>query len=188
MCGTPPGTKLNLPLAKVKWLRSRGISWDVGTTTAAAKHGNLELLEWASENYCIFNADTMDAAVASGQLKVMRWLHAHGCPIGPKSTTCAAENGEQEALAWLIDKNAPCDIGAFFSQVRQAHAAAKNKALKNKNNAAYRRLVSVGEFLAELKRRPPPSRVEIPPSRVETPPSRVETLTLNIGHVGHYNY
>jgi hypothetical protein len=173
MCGTPPGTKLNLPLAKVKWLRSRGISWDVGTTTAAAKHGNLELLEWASENYCIFNADTMDAAVASGQLKVMRWLHAHGCPIGPKSTTCAAENGEQEALAWLIDKNAPCDIGAFFSQVRQAHAAAKNKALKNKNNAAYRRLVSVGEFLAELKRRPaPPSRVEIPPSRVETPPSR----------------
>lgn len=104
-----PNGDIYWPLAKVKWLHARGLPCGAGVMNAAAKHGNIRLLEWAHEQGCKCSENTMDLAAYHGQIEAMEWLCEHGCPIGPKATIKAAARAQQTALVWLLERNASFD-------------------------------------------------------------------------------
>ena len=46
----------------------------------AARHGHLDVLQWARANGCDWDAETWEAAVEGGDPAILQWLHDNGCP------------------------------------------------------------------------------------------------------------
>ena len=48
--------------------------------TAAARHGNLDILMWLKQKNCPWDENTFHAAAEHGDLLNMKWLKQNGCP------------------------------------------------------------------------------------------------------------
>ena len=65
--GKPTGV-LHWPLAKLQWLRARGVPWSSGTMSAAVKYGNIELMSWVLANGGEMSANSMAMGAYHGTL------------------------------------------------------------------------------------------------------------------------
>lgn len=65
----------------VAWYRDR-LRYPLTTdlTDAAARDGNLTMLQWLRENQCPWDVNTCAEAARGGHLAVMQWAAANGCP------------------------------------------------------------------------------------------------------------
>ena len=71
---------------------------------AAAKHGNIEFLEWlvtAGQKLSISTCGLQ--ALKYGQLEVAEWLKARGWILGDRAGVAAAESGKLTLLQWVKD-------------------------------------------------------------------------------------
>lgn len=88
-------------LEVIKWLRTKGCSWDTWTCSrAAAKHGHLKLLQWLRANECPWDDWTCSYAAENGHLEVLKWARANGCPWNEWTCSYAAASGHLEVLQW----------------------------------------------------------------------------------------
>mmetsp|Transcript_5229 Transcript_5229/g.17134 ORF Transcript_5229/g.17134 Transcript_5229/m.17134 type:complete len:301 (-) Transcript_5229:2670-3572(-) len=78
----------------------------------AAKHGNLQLLEWAYQEKLPWSAKTTELAARKGQLDALKFLTAKNCPCDESATFAAAEGGNLDCLTFLHESNVPWDAGA----------------------------------------------------------------------------
>ena len=53
----------------------------MGTSEEAARHGRLEILQWARENGCPWDEETTRIAARYERLDLLAWAMDHGCPI-----------------------------------------------------------------------------------------------------------
>jgi len=132
---------LHWPLAKLQWLRARGVPWSSGTMSAAVKYGNVKLMSWVLANGGEMSANSMAMGAYHGQLEAMKWLHAHGCEVRRSSILKAAANAQQGVMVWLIEEvKFPFD-GETRLQAKQAvlKAALNASTGVQHNLALYRR-------------------------------------------------
>ncbi len=140
-----PGGIVQMPLARVKWLHARDVPMGAGTMSAAAKHNNIHLLEWAYKQGCEPSENTMHVAAYHGQVASMKWLVKHGCAIGSMSTIKAAANAQQHALLWLMEQGAPFDKARAAAAFTKAIAKAEHQSSTSSDCALIRRGASLAK-------------------------------------------
>jgi hypothetical protein len=93
-------------LEMLMWLRAHHCPWHEATCSDAAAGGHLHLLQWARKNSCPW--DPIGCAVAaarSGELEVLQWIVSHGLPRYSGSETAvsaaAARSGRPHVMEWL---------------------------------------------------------------------------------------
>jgi hypothetical protein len=83
-------------LEVLQWARANGCLWNGETCYWAATGGHLEILQWARANGCPWNENTCWGAAQVGPLEVLRWARANGCPWDRRTRDKAAELGYME--------------------------------------------------------------------------------------------
>jgi hypothetical protein len=96
-------------LEMLQWARANGCSWDKRTCAGAAQNGNLELLQWARANGCPWDECTCFYAAVYGHLEILRWARANGCPWHKDTCAIAAQNGHLKILQWARANGCPWD-------------------------------------------------------------------------------
>jgi hypothetical protein len=89
-------------MGKSKWL-----SWDTKTFSAAAAFGDFEVLKWLLANGCPWDTETFDAAAEFGDIKVLEWLLANGCPWDFNTFSGGIVGGHIAVSEWLFDNGFP---------------------------------------------------------------------------------
>ena len=95
------------------------IDWKYDLCCKAAKHGQMELLQWACEqNICVAKDDSMVChnAIAHGHLDVFHWALKNGFVFNDENMAAfeASKNGQLEALKFLADNyEENCGIGGY---------------------------------------------------------------------------
>ena len=88
----------------LQWLHGVGCPSDVSTSTAAARHGNMQCLQWivarSSSILHGFGARIMIAAAEGGHLDILKWLRGKGCRWNREIVAIAARNGHIDCLKW----------------------------------------------------------------------------------------
>ena len=98
-------------LGTLKSLHRRGrMMFDKELCKAAARGGQLEVLQWLRENDCPWNADTYVGAAHGGKLKVLQWARKKGCPWDVMTCAAATECGNLEVLKWLRQNSCPWNL------------------------------------------------------------------------------
>ncbi|KAL6059863.1 putative methyltransferase nsun6 [Balamuthia mandrillaris] len=90
-------------LEVLKWATANGWPWPRRLCEAAASHGQLALLQWATEEKGpkLLSQDTCTLAAKNGHLEVLKWARANGCPWSEETCQVAAANGHLEVVKWL---------------------------------------------------------------------------------------
>ena len=101
----------------IKYLRSKGLSWDECTFYTAASSGNIELLQYLLENDCP-RSDRRGICICTGAVKnndhekaleVLQWLHNQSFPWDKEIFITAAKERNVEVVAFLFENG--CHIG-----------------------------------------------------------------------------
>src|SRR5580698_5370227 len=74
---------------------------------AAAKHGQLYMVEWLHQRGCPWDVSVCASAAGHGHLAVLQFLHQHGCPWSEWSTAYAAQSGHLDILQYLHQHGCP---------------------------------------------------------------------------------
>ena len=86
--------------------------WDARTCWAAARGGQLEVLQWlrSGADPCPWNQDTCSAAAEGGHLEVLKWLRSgeDPCPWNEYTCSAAALRGHLEVLEFARSGEDPC--------------------------------------------------------------------------------
>ncbi|CAM9847734.1 unnamed protein product [Phaeothamnion confervicola] len=95
----------DLPL--LQWCVANGCPCDAFTTSLAASAGHFELLQWAWE-HAPNSRDTnlCRTAAAAGHLEILQWARTIGCEWG-RTVAAAAEAGHVVILAWAMSNGCP---------------------------------------------------------------------------------
>ena len=96
-------------LQMLQWARMNGCPWDSSTCSSAAENGHLEVLQWARMNGCPWDKYTCAFAANNGHLGVLQWAHETGCPWDSSICSFAAENGHLEVIQWAHVNGCPWD-------------------------------------------------------------------------------
>ncbi|KXZ51127.1 hypothetical protein GPECTOR_13g614 [Gonium pectorale] len=97
-------------LETLAWLHHRGCPLDgAQVVQAAAKRGDLQLLQWAVQELGapVTSLALLDAAAGVGNIELMAWLRERGCPWGGQAYSNAARAGCEAALEWLAEQGCP---------------------------------------------------------------------------------
>lgn len=86
-------------LEVLRWCRSQGYAWPVGTSYLAATRGHFDVLRWLRANGCPWSPSTMAGAVEANNLEMLQWCRVNGCPWTKVHRT-AAQLGNLEVLKW----------------------------------------------------------------------------------------
>jgi len=97
-------------LRLLQWLRGRDCPWNSDTCKGAALHGHLETLQWARGEECPWDKYTCEGAAEGGQLATLRWLRQEGCPWDRRTCAAAARGGHLETLRWARGEGCPWDV------------------------------------------------------------------------------
>ena len=101
---------------------------DASVGRAAARYGQLELLQWLrAEKDCPIDESTIRSAAAGGHLALVKWLRGEGCPWSEDTARSAAEAGHFELLRYVLRKGCPVGTDVTLALV---------KALANKKKKA----------------------------------------------------
>ena len=94
-------------LELLKWAREEKECdiWDVKTTIAAIKQGNVEMLKYCLENDCPTSSTVCERAAEDGQLECLKYLHEEAkAPWDFLTANWAAENGHLHILEYLVER------------------------------------------------------------------------------------
>ena len=98
-------------LEVLQWARESNCPWDYMTCAYAAKGGHLEMLKWARENGCPWNSLTCEGAAEGGHLDVLKWARENGCPWGEWTCAYAARGGHLETREVGARERLPVERG-----------------------------------------------------------------------------
>ena len=121
----------------LKWAREHGCAWDESTFSAAAKSGNIKLLQWLYDQNCprsdswtfwaaakyghkhvirwllqhefVWDEKACSAAVAGDNFKLLQWLRGQDCPWDATTTWAAARRGNFDVMTWAREQGCPWD-------------------------------------------------------------------------------
>ena len=98
----------------------------------AAKHANLELLEFCHKRQIPWTLQTTEMACQKGNFDCLRFLMDNGCPCDGGATFAAAEAGRIDILKYLRSRDIPWDAGttevaAFFGHLHVLRYLHENK-------------------------------------------------------------
>jgi hypothetical protein len=96
-------------LEMLQWARANGCPWNQRTCAHAAYHGHFDILQWARANGCPWNQKTCESAAKHGHLEMLQWARANGCPWDETTCKYAAQNGHLEILQWARANGCPWD-------------------------------------------------------------------------------
>jgi hypothetical protein len=82
----------------LQYLHTNHCPWDSVVCSNAARNGHLTLLQWARENHCPWKETTCRLAAQNAQIEVLQWAHANGCPWDKRTCRDAAASGQLAAL------------------------------------------------------------------------------------------
>lgn len=89
----------------LQWARlEKGCVWDWKTCAFAALNGHLRVLKWAKENYCPLNSLACAYAAENGQLHILQWLRENGFYWNETVCTVAARHGHLNILKWAREQ------------------------------------------------------------------------------------
>jgi hypothetical protein len=93
-------------LELLKWAREeKKCKWDGGTITAAAYHGNLEMVKYCVENQCPINVFACSCAASGGHLECLKYLHEEvEAPWSSHTASRATQNGHLHILEYLVER------------------------------------------------------------------------------------
>jgi hypothetical protein len=80
---------------------------------AAARRGNLEVLEAAVHDTCKLSIPATCEAASGGHTHILNWMRFRGCPPDARTAAAAAGAGLPVTLRWLHDRGFPCDSGVY---------------------------------------------------------------------------
>lgn len=106
----------------LKWLKEKGLQFNEFTCAFAAGGNQLDTLKWLRKNGCPWDRLTCDYAARNGHLSIIKWARANGCFWGPVTCYNAAGEGHLEVLQWLIASGCP-----FSKQSCLSHATKKER-------------------------------------------------------------
>ena len=78
----------------LQWLRQNGCLWDSCTCAYAAKGGHLDILQWVRQNGCPWNRTTCFYAAKEGHLHILQWARQNGCLWDKEQCFFIARNDE----------------------------------------------------------------------------------------------
>ena len=105
----------------LQWLRANDFPWNARTCEEAAKGGHLNVLQWLKDNDCPWHAGTCEAAAASGHLEIVQWLRANGCPWNTWTCEAAAKSGQLHILKWARIQQCPWDSWTCYAAASAGH-------------------------------------------------------------------
>jgi hypothetical protein len=92
----------------VQWFESIGVEWPRGTTSWAAKKGDLVMLKYLRGIGCRYTAFVTRQAAKHGHLEMLIWLVANKCPYISADLWHFAKNKSQyHIMIWLRDNQFP---------------------------------------------------------------------------------
>jgi hypothetical protein len=98
-------------LSLLQQLRQHGCPWDdneIGSN--ASRSGNVQMLQWLSEQGIVFTKFALAGAAAGGHIAACEHLRfTERCPWSPQACMVAAEANQVHALKWLQEHGCPCD-------------------------------------------------------------------------------
>ena len=97
------------------------------TSLAAARKGNLTILQLLRSWDCPWDERTCAEAAVGGHWEVLQWLRGQGCTWDSTTCSSAAESCQWDILKWARREGCPWDantgiqkcpiLGTFFAQV-----------------------------------------------------------------------
>jgi len=93
-------------LELLKWAREeKECKWGVGTISAAAYHGNLEMVKYCVANECPIDKGACADAAQNGHLEVLKYLREEAkAPWDKYTATWAAGKGQLHILEYLVER------------------------------------------------------------------------------------
>ncbi len=93
-------------LELLKWAREeKECDWDYGTSDAAARHGNLEMVKYCVANECPIDKEACAHAAFNGHLEILKYLREEvKAPWDEYTAIWAAENGHLHILEYLVER------------------------------------------------------------------------------------
>ena len=103
-----------------EYLRDVGCPWDEEVCHHAAKHNNLEVLQFlrSQDPPCPWNAETCAEAATQGSYNCLKWAHQNGCPWDETAAYGAAMKGRAKTLAYCVEEGCPHDVDECISRAR----------------------------------------------------------------------
>ena len=95
-------------LSTLKHLHSRGhLERKEWLCMFAARSGQLEVLQWARANGCLWNGETCYWAATGGHLEILQWARANGCPWNEDTIANAGHNVYDDVVIRAKANGAP---------------------------------------------------------------------------------
>jgi hypothetical protein len=96
---------------QLQQLRQHGCPWDDNEIgIKAARSGNVQMLQWLSEQGIVFNERTIGSAASCGHIAACEYLRfTEQCPWNTHVCMSAAEANHLDVLVWLREHGCPCD-------------------------------------------------------------------------------
>ena len=93
-------------LELLKWAREeKQCKWNEWTIDAAARHGNLEMVQYCVANECPINAMACSSAAKNAHLEILKYLREEAkAPWGWRIAYLAAKNGHLHILEYLVER------------------------------------------------------------------------------------
>lgn len=91
----------------LNWLKRHNCPWDDMTFYYAVQNGNLSNLKWLKDNNCPWSEGTFIIAATKGDIDILKWLKENGCPWDKRTFLNAAEHGNLSNMKWLKDNGCP---------------------------------------------------------------------------------
>ena len=98
-------------------LREYGEQWDEGTTLAAVKAGDMQVLGYLHEHECPWDESSTDMAAKEGNLTALQYLHERGCPWTASVTISAGHREDVDMLKYALARNCPSHWLGYLGRV-----------------------------------------------------------------------
>ncbi len=118
-------------LEVLQWARNNRCSWNEWICEIAARHGHLEVLQWARNNGCPWDEWTCARAAFGGHLEILKWARSQGCPWNEDTCSQAAAGGRLEVLQWARSQGCPWDSKTCSQAASRGHLEILKWAITN---------------------------------------------------------
>lgn len=107
----------------LQWAHDQyGCTLNERTIANAAKHGHLECVQWLhSIMNCPWDQETCLNAAKYGHLQILQWVREKGCPWTNDTSSNAALHGHLEVVQWAHNNGCPWIVETWFNAVKNGH-------------------------------------------------------------------
>ncbi len=112
-------------------LRTGGCPWNEDAPAGAAKHGRLLAVQWLRAGGCPWDRRTGFIAAKKGHLDVLRWAHRAGLPLVAETCAWAADGGRLDVVQWLRSVDCPWNSEVVRAAREGGHVELERWAIEN---------------------------------------------------------